>query len=58
MFSHADGLFDHEVKIFWELRGGTERFENTENFGPGKVVRFTDSVGISEVNTDQGRLVT
>ena len=58
MFAHANSLFDHEVEIFWKLGSGTERFEDSENLGSGEVMRLTDSVSISEVDTDQRRLVT
>ena len=58
MLSHTDGLSDHEVEILWELRGGAHRLEDSEDLGSGEVVGLANTVGVSEVNTDERGLVT
>ena len=44
---------DHEVEIFWKFWGSSHGLENTEDLGSSQVVRFTNTVGISEVDTDE-----
>jgi hypothetical protein len=58
MLSHTDGLSDHEVEILWELRGSAHWLEDSEDLGSGKVVGLANAVGVSEVNTNERRLVT
>lgn len=58
MLSHTDGLSDHEVEILWELRGSAHGLEDSEDLGSGEVVGLANAVGVSEVNTDERRLVT
>ena len=58
MLSHTDGLSDHEVEILWEFRSSAHGLEDSEDFGSGEVVGLANTVGVSEVNTDERRLVT
>ena len=46
-------FLDHEVEIFWKFWGSSHGLENTEDLGSSQVVRFTNTVGISEVDTDE-----
>ena len=58
MLSHADGLLDHEVEILRKFWSGAQRFQDSQDLGTRQVVRFADSMGISQVHADQRRLVT
>ena len=53
MLSHTDSLLDHEEKIFWQFWGRAERLQDTEDLGSGQVVRFTNSMGIPKMDTNE-----
>jgi len=55
MLSDGDGLLDHVVKVLGDLRGQTLCLQNAENFGSRHEFHLSDSVGISENDTDLGR---
>ena len=44
---------DHEVEILWELWGSTHRLQDAEDLGASKVVGFTNTVGITKVDTNE-----
>ena len=46
-------FLDHEVKIFWKFWGSSHGFENTEDLGSSQVVGLANTVGISEVDTNE-----
>lgn len=46
-------FLDHEVEIFWKFWGSSHGLENTEDLGSSQVVRLTNTVGISEMDTDE-----
>jgi len=58
MLSHTDGLSDHEVEILWELGCSAHGLEDSKDLGSGEVVGLANTVGVSEMNTDERRLVT
>lgn len=53
-FQYDIELFlDHEVEIFWKFWGSSHGLENTEDLGSSQVVRLTNTVGISEMDTNE-----
>lgn len=58
MLSDGDSLLDQEVQVFWNFWSETVRFQNSHNLVTSDNLSLSNTVGISQQDTDLRRSQT
>jgi len=58
MLADGNGLFNQMIHVLWNLRGKTQGFQNSNDFASRNALHLSDTVRVSEDDTDLRRSQT